>query len=285
MIIKKIGFIGAGNMSYAIIGGLLKAKLTLPENIVVSNRSPQKLERFQKEFGITVAKDSKELARQVDFLVMAVKPNVFDEVAKDILPDLKKDVVIISIAAGKSIEAMETIFGKDKKIVRTMPNTPSLANEGMSALCSNENVTGDEMSEVEQIFNSFGKSQRVSESMFHSVIGVAGSSPAYVFMFIEAMADAAVVSGMPRDQAYAFASQAVYGAAKLVMETGIHPGELKDMVCSPGGTTIEAVVALEKNGFRGAVIEGVNACIAKSIAMENNDFTSKTTAKKSSFKT
>jgi len=268
MITKKMGFIGAGNMSYAIVGGLLKAKLIASENIVVSNRSSRKLEKFQNEFGITVAKDSKELAGQVDFLVMAVKPNVFDQVAKEILPYLKKDVVIISIAAGISIANMEILFGEDKKIVRTMPNTPSLVGEGMSALCPNAHVTGSEMLEVEQLFNSFGKSQTIPEALFHSVIGVAGSSPAYVFMFIEAMADAAVASGMPRDQAYPFASQAVYGAAKLVMESGKHPGELKDMVCSPGGTTIEAVMALEKNGFRGAVMEGTQACISKSIAME-----------------
>ena len=269
MIRKKVGFIGAGNMSHAIIGGLLKAELIPAEKIVVSNRSPQKLERFQKEFGITAAKDSKELAKQVDVLVMAVKPNVFDQVAEEILPHLKEEALILSIAAGISIAHMEALFGKDKKIIRTMPNTPSFVGEGMSALCPNPNVTAEEVLEVEQLFNSFGKSQVVAESLFHSVIGVAGSSPAYVFMFIEAMADGAVSFGMPRDQAYAFASQAVYGAAKLVMESGKHPGELKDMVCSPGGTTIEAVTALEKNGFRGAILEGIKACVMKSKKMES----------------
>jgi len=268
MVTKKIGFIGVGNMSYAMIGGMLKSNIISPENIVISDLDTSKLENAKKEFGVRIVSNSKELVKTADFIFMAVKPNVFDVVAKEISSDIKQESVIISIAAGKNMEAMEVVFGSDKKIVRTMPNTPALANEGMSALCCNENVAKEEMEEVQRIFNSFGKSEIVPEYLFHSVIGVSGSSPAYVFMFIEAMADAAVLAGMPRDQAYTFAAQSVYGASKLVMQSGKHPGELKDMVCSPGGTTIEAVAALEKNGFRSAVMEGIKACIEKSKEME-----------------
>jgi len=268
MLTKKIGFIGAGNMGGAIIGGMLKANIILPENIIISDLNTSRLENFKKEYGVTVAKDSKELAKSADFIFMAIKPNVFDHVARDIVSEMRTETVIISIVAGKDIKMMEDLFGSDKRIVRTMPNTPSLANEGMTALCYNQNVTEEEKEEIQMMFDSIGKSQPLPEYLFAASTGICGSSPAYVFMFIEAMADAAVLAGMPRDQSYVFASQAVYGAAKLVMESGKHPGELKDMVCSPGGATIEAVEALEKNGFRSAVMEGVKACIEKSKEME-----------------
>ena len=145
-----------------------------------------------------------------------------------------------------------------------MPNTPALVGEAMSALCVNQNVTPEELKEVQALFNSFGKSEVISESLMDAVIGVSGSSPAYVDMFIEAMADAAVADGMPRAQAYKFAAQSVYGSAKMVLETGKHPGELKDAVCSPAGTTIEAVAALEAGGFRNTVISAQRACSQKS---------------------
>ena len=191
-------------------------------------------------------------------------PNAILESVKDLIGDEK---IVVSIAAGKSISSMENIIGDDKKIIRTMPNTPALVNEGMSALCPNKNIEDEELKIVKGIFDSFGKSEVVGEYLIDSVIGVSGSSPAYVFMFIEAMADAAVVGGMPRKQAYNFAAQSVLGAAKMVLESGKHPGELKDMVCSPGGTTIEAVKVLENEGMRSSVINAVCACIEKSKEM------------------
>ncbi|MBF4675588.1 pyrroline-5-carboxylate reductase, partial [Clostridioides difficile] len=172
--------------------------------------------------------------------------------------------IIVSIAAGKTIESLESFIGSDKKIVRVMPNTPALVGEGMSALCKNSNVTDEELNMIKALFESFGEAEIVSEYLMDTVTGISGSSPAYVFMFIEAMADAAVLAGMPRQQAYKFASQAVMGSAKMVLETGKHPGELKDMVCSPAGTTIEAVKVLEEEGFRAAVIKSIVACIDKS---------------------
>ena len=164
------------------------------------------------------------------------------------------------IAAGKTIAAIEEAFGKEIKLVRAMPNTPALVGEAMSALCVNAHVTEAELSEVQAIFNSFGIAEVVPESLIDAFVGVSGSSPAYVYLFIEAMADGAVAEGMPRSQAYQFAAQAVLGSAKMVLETGKHPGELKDMVCSPAGTTIEAVRVLEKFGLRSAVIEAEKVC-------------------------
>ena len=225
------------------------------------------LNKLKDEYNINVTVDAREVVKNSDIVFMAVKPNIFDGVlegVKDLIGDGK---IVVSIAAGKSISSMENIIGDDKKIIRTMPNTPALVNEGMSALCPNKNIEDEELKIVKGIFDSFGKSEVVGEYLIDSVIGVSGSSPAYVFMFIEAMADAAVVGGMPRKQAYNFAAQSVLGAAKMVLESGKHPGELKDMVCSPGGTTIEAVKVLENEGMRSSVINAVCACIEKSKEM------------------
>ena len=158
-------------------------------------------------------------------------------------------------------QQLQELFGKPVKIVRTMPNTPALVGEGITGVCKNELVTEEELSYICKIFSGFGKAEVLSEKLMDVVVSVSGSSPAYVFLFIEAMADAAVADGMPRAQAYKFAAQAVYGSAKMVLETGKHPGELKDMVCSPGGTTIEAVRVLEEKGFRSSVIEAMKACV------------------------
>lgn len=264
---KKIGFIGSGNMAKAMIGGIVKSKLVDSNNIIASDLNELALENVKNEYGINVTTNSKEVVKFSDIVIVAVKPNVYDivlEGVKELVDDKK---IIVTIAAGKTIESIENVIGNDKKVIRTMPNTPALVNEGMSALCKNKNITDEELNIVKEIFNSFGKAEIVNEYLIDSVIGVSGSAPAYVFMFIEAMADAAVLAGMPRNQAYTFAAQAVMGSAKMVLETGKHPGELKDMVCSPGGTTIEAVKTLEAEGFRSAVIKAIGDCIEKSKEM------------------
>ena len=189
-------------------------------------------------------------ASMADFLVLSVKPHLYKIVIDEIKDYLKPETVVITIAAGITLEKLKNMFGKNIKTVRTMPNTPAMAGEGMTAVIPNEFVTENELKEVMEILNSFGKAEIIEEKLIDAVIAVSGSSPAYVYMMIEAMGDAAVAGGMARDKAYKFAAQAVLGSAKMVLETGIHPGELKDMVCSPGGTTIEAVAALEENGFR-----------------------------------
>lgn len=261
---KFIGFIGAGNMGSAIIGGILNASLATTSQIIASAHSQKTLEEVRNKFSIETTLSNEIVAERSDILFLAVKPNMFDEVIPQIAPHIKSGCIIVSIAAGKTIDSIEKAFGRDIKLVRAMPNTPALVGEAMSALCANEAVTEDELAQIQEIFNSFGKCEVVKEGLIDAVVGVSGSSPAYVYMFIEAMADAAVADGMPRAQAYKFAAQSVYGAAKMVLETRKHPGELKDAVCSPGGTTIEAVAALEKGGFRNTVITAQRACAKKS---------------------
>ena len=224
---KKIGFIGAGNMAGAIIGGIIKSNLVESQNVIASAKTMTNLNKLKDEYNINVTLDAREVVKNSDIVFMAVKPNIFDGVLEGVKDLIGDEKIVVSIAAGKSISSMENIIGDDKKIIRTMPNTPALVNEGMSALCPNKNIEDEELKIVKGIFDSFGKSEVVGEYLIDSVIGVSGSSPAYVFMFIEAMADAAVVGGMPRKQAYNFAAQSVLGAAKMVLESGKHPGEIQ----------------------------------------------------------
>ena len=261
---KRIGFIGSGNMAKAMIGGIVKSGFVKSENVISSDLNQATLDTMKKEFSINTTTDSKEVVKNSDIIVVAVKPNIYDIVLKSVVDLIDDSKIIVTIAAGKTIKSIEDVIGSDKKIIRTMPNTPALVNEAMSAICKNKNITDEDLDIVKQMFSSFGKAEVVGEYLIDAVIGVSGSSPAYVFMFIEAMADAAVMYGMPRQQAYKFASQAVLGAAKMVLETGKHPGELKDMVCSPGGTTIKAVATLEEEGLRNAVIRGTVDCIEAS---------------------
>ncbi len=205
-----------------------------------------------------------ETAAGSDILFLAVKPQMYETVIAEIKDSVRKDAVIVSIAPGKTMEWLEGQFGKKVKLVRCMPNTPALVGEGCTGVCFHESLSEEEKKEILRLLESFGRAIEVAEGLMDVVVGVSGSSPAYVFMFIEAMADAAVADGMPRKQAYEFAAQAVLGSAKMVLETGMHPGELKDMVCSPGGTTIEAVKVLEEKGLRSAVIKAQCACVDKS---------------------
>jgi pyrroline-5-carboxylate reductase len=264
---KVVGFIGSGNMGQAMIGGIIESGLVESSNIIVSDLDENKLDYIQSEYKTQVTQDSLKVAKHSDVIFLAVKPNIYDVVLNQIKDYVDGDKIIISIAAGKTLEYLEGILGEKAKIIRAMPNTPALVTEGMSAICKNNNVTQTEMAFVKHLFESFGKAEEVAEYLFDSVTAVSGSSPAYVFMFIEALADGAVLGGMPRDKAYTFAAQAVLGSAKMVLETGKHPGELKDMVCSPGGTTIEAVAELEEKGFRNAVISAVKKCMDKSKEM------------------
>jgi len=264
---RTIGFIGSGNMGQAMIGGILNAGLVKPEGIIVCDPDKNKLAALEEKLGVRIVSKSTELAALADVIVLAVKPDIYPLVMKEIAGTVKKEALIVTIAAGRSLAEVESILGADVKAVRTMPNTPALVNEGMAALCPNGNVTEEELGVVRTIFESFGKAEVIPEKLMDAVVGISGSSPAYVFMFIEALADAGVKGGMPRDKAYRFAAQAVLGSARMVLETGKHPGELKDMVCSPGGTTIEAVSVLEAEGMRSSVIKAVDACIRKSGAM------------------
>jgi pyrroline-5-carboxylate reductase len=264
---KKIGFIGCGNMAQAIIGGILSSNLVDNTNIMASNPTNNKLEHVKKQYNILTTNNNIDVANFSDILFLAIKPNKYKDVISEIRDYVKQDVVIVSIAAGISIEFIEKHLVRDIKVVRTMPNTPCLVKEGMSAISFNSNVNYEEKSIILSIFESFGKAEIIDENLMDIIPAVSGSSPAYVYILIEALADGAVLQGMPRSQAYKFASQAVLGAAKTVLETGEHPGSLKDKVCSPGGTTIEAVYELEKNSFRASIISAMQSCTKKAMEM------------------
>lgn len=262
-----LGFVGCGNMARAMLQGILQKKLYNSEDIIVSRRNEKALAEIKEQLSVNVTADNAEVAQKADVLVLAVKPFQFETVIGEIRDVVQEDTLVISIAAGQTMENIERLFGKNIKLVRSMPNTPALVLEGAAGVCFNEKVNDVDKKMVMDIFSSFGIAHEVPESMMDTVVGVSGSSPAYVFMFIEAMADGAVADGMPRAQAYELAAQSVLGSAKMVLETGKHPGELKDMVCSPAGTTIEAVRVLEQKGFRSAVIEAMKACVKKAKEM------------------
>ena len=266
---KKIGFIGCGNMGEAILKGITTS-FDNSENIYIYTKTEKTQSRLQENYKINILKSSVEVARTSDIIFLAVKPNIFPTIMNEIKNVIDNSKIIISIAAGVTIDTLENGLGKNNKIIRTMPNTPASVGMGMTSFSPNKNITKDDLVMVQEILKSFGLAEEVDESLIHSVIGVSGSSPAYVFMFIESMADAAVKGGMPRDKAYKFAAQSIMGAAKMVLDTGIHPGVLKDMVCSPGGTTIEAVAELERTGFRNSIISAMTKCMNKSKEMSKN---------------
>ncbi len=266
---KNIGFIGAGNMGSAIIGGLIDKSIVKASQIYVVSQHQYKTQATAEKFGINAAINIEKLTIASDILIVAVKPKVVAKVLLEALPFIKKNTVIVSIAAGVTLASLEAILGVDKKIIRIMPNLPSIVGEGVSSITPNTKVKETDLDDIKAIFNSLGKAQIVSEDLIHAVVGVSGSSPAYVFMFIEALADAAVQGGMPREQAYTFAAQSVLGSAKMMLETGTHPGILKDMICSAGGTTIEAVCELERKGFRAAIIDAARSAMTKSQEMSN----------------
>ena len=259
----KAGFIGCGNMAQAIIGGIIKNGAVKAAEVVASDVFEDSLKKAREAYGIKIAAGNLEVAAQSDLVFLAVKPHQIAGVIKEIAPKISAEKIVVSIAAGIDLKSMEGWFAKKVKLVRLMPNTPALVGAGMTGASPNALVTAEELSLVRSLLDGIGRCEVVPESLMEAVMAVSGSGPAYVYMFIEALADAAVLEGMPRALAYTFAAQMVMGSAKMVLETGRHPGELKDMVCSPGGTTIEAVAVLEERGFRSAVIEAAGACAAK----------------------
>lgn len=264
---KTIGFLGAGNMGKAIIKGIIASNITPSKNIIVYDVYQPAVAEAEKNLKITGAASEVTVAEQSDMIILAVKPNTIGTVLDTIGGHLKENTVVVSIAAGRTLAQLESHLPEGTKIVRVMPNTPALVSMGMSALSPNAYVTDEDKAFVADVFRSFGKAEFVGEYLMDAVVGVSGSAPAYVYMFIEALADGAVLAGMPRAQAYQFAAQTVLGSAQMVLETGKHPGELKDMVTSPGGTTIAAVQSLENDGFRSAVINAVLAAAEKNKVM------------------
>ena len=260
---KKIACIGTGAMGGAIIRAVCN-KFD-PNNITVSNRTLEKGKSFANDTGCRFADNNKDCIKDAKYIFIAVKPAFLSDLFAEIKNDIPSDAVVISMAAGVKIEKLES-FAK-ARYVRIMPNVPAQIAKGMTALSCKDNINSEEFSDITEILETAGKVEQVPEKLMDCVTGVSGSGPAFVFMFIEAMADAAVRCGMPRKQAYTYAAQTVMGSAALVLETGKHPGELKDSVTSPAGTTIEGVAALESNGMRNAVIEAVTASYNKSVSL------------------
>jgi pyrroline-5-carboxylate reductase len=259
----NVGFIGTGNMGSAMIKSIVKSGILPAANVFMYDTDRNKLEGLNKETGAGTLGSAVEITEKSDIVILAVKPNVLKTVLETIKPKLDDNKILVSFAVGIPIKFYKGIIGESKKVVRTMPNTPMMVGEGMTLIAYDNNISDEELKIIKALFDCTGKSEFLDEKLMSEVTALTGSSPAYVYMFIEAMADAAVLSGIPRALAYKLASQAVLGSAKMVLETGIHPGELKDQVCSPAGTTIEAVSILEKNGFRYAVMDAMNECTKK----------------------
>jgi len=262
-----IGFIGTGNMGTAMIKGYLKGNPAAAESMAAYDSNQDKALTLGRETGIFICADAAELARRSDMIVLAVKPNIYDHVLSGLAEHFSPEKIVISMAAGISTGYIQEFFPYPVKVVRIMPNTPALVNEGMTAVCRNGNVSDREYEQVAELFRAIGKIEFIEEVLMDAAVGISGSSPAYVYMFIEALAEAGIVEGLSEKQSYRMAAQSVLGAAKMVIETGIHPNELRDMVCSPGGTTIEAVKALQRNGFRDNIFDAVRAAADKSRKM------------------
>ena len=260
----KLGFIGCGNMASAIMSGIISNGLIQADEIIGADVFAPSKEKAKATLGIQIAESNIEVVQKADAFVLSIKPQFYAQVIAEIKDYVKENQIIITLAPGKTLDWLEEQFGKPVKVVRTMPNTPAMVQEGMTAACASTSVTTEELAYVCDILKAFGEVEVVPEKLMDAVVAVSGSSPAYVFMMIEAMAHAAVAEGMPRNQANKFAAKAVMGSAKMVLETGKHPGELKDMVCSPGGTTIEAVKVLEETGFKGALMQAMEVCAEKS---------------------
>ncbi|NCU17845.1 pyrroline-5-carboxylate reductase [Pallidibacillus pasinlerensis] len=260
---RTIGFIGCGNIAKSMIAGIVKSKKVNSNQIIASNRSTPSLVEMEELYGIKTTTSNLEVAQNADFLFLTITADSYEAVISEIREVVRPSTIIVSVAAGESIQKNEQRFGRPVKLIKAMPNTPAMVNEGVTGLAVNEHVTESDKEEIKAIFESFGRVELVDESLMDVVTAVGGSSPAFTYMFIEALADGAVMYGMPRKQAYVFAAQAVLGAAKMMLETNIHPAELKDSVCSPGGTTIESVARLEERGLRSAVIEAVKVNVEK----------------------
>lgn len=258
----RFGFIGMGNMGFAIMKGLLRT--VSPEQLTFSARNREKMEDVSARTGVAFSDDNGICAASCQYLVLAVKPQQFDKVIGEIKDLMKPDQIVISIAPGYTTADLSERFGGVCRIVRAMTNTPALVGEGMTGVSYDAaQFSAEEQQNIRSLFESFGKMELVEEKLMNAVVCASGSSPAYVYMFIEALADSAVKYGLPRAAAYELAAQTVLGSAKMVLETGEHPGRLKDQVCSPGGTTIAGVAALEEHGLRNAVIKATDACYEK----------------------
>jgi len=259
---KTAGCIGTGVMGSALMNAV--AKVAGGAHVLVRDADPARTAEFCRSSGCVAAETNREVASSVRFLFLAVKPQYLKPVLEELTPALDPSTVVVSMAAGIKIEALRLMLGGHAKIVRIMPNTPAAVGSGMIAIAPDATVSAEETEELRGLLAAAGLTELTGEPLMDAVTAVSGSGPAYVYLFTEALADAGVRMGMPRAQAIRYAAQTLKGAAEMVLETGQHPGSLKDSVCSPGGTTIAAVAKLEEKGFRHAVIEGAMAAWERS---------------------
>lgn len=265
----RIGFLGAGKMATALARGWLQAGLVAPQNLCASDPLPEARAEFAKETGATVHDKNLAVVAASDLLVLAVKPQVMESVLNEISGKVTpQQHLVISIAAGVPLGTLAPgLGGHQHRLVRVMPNTPCLVGASATAYAAGPSATPDDLRLVDRLFNSVGKAIAVPEKLLDAVTGLSGSGPAYVFVLLEALSDGGVRMGLPRDVATLLAAQTMYGAAKMLLETGLHPGVLKDMVASPGGTTIAGLHALETGGVRGALIDAVQAATLRSMEL------------------
>jgi pyrroline-5-carboxylate reductase len=254
---RKIGFIGAGKMGSALMQGIIKAKIVKSENVGASDVYEPFLEDLKAQLGIRVSTDNAVIARDSDILILAVKPQTLGSVLANLRDYITFDKLVISIAAGVPLSTYEGALPEGTRVVRVMPNIAATVSEAASGVAPGKNATSEDLKTALEIFSAVGTAVQVPESLMDAVTGLSGSGPAFIFPVIEAMADGAVLEGMDRKSALTLAAQTVLGAAKMMLETGMHPGELKDMVTSPAGTTIEGIHALEEAGIRAAFMNAV----------------------------
>ena len=260
---KKIGFIGAGNMAEALIKGILKASLYSSQKIILSDINQDRLLYLNKKYGPQAAKSNSDLVTQSDIVILAIKPQIVTDVLNEIAPEINKHKLFISIAAGIKLSLFKAHLGKDIRLIRVMPNTPALMLEGITAICS-DGVMQDDMERAKQIFSAVGRIVVIKESLIDVITGLSGSGPAYVAMIVEALTDGGVLMGLPREISQELSLQTVLGTTRLLMESKKHPAFLKDMVSSPGGTTIQGIYALEKGGLRATLMEAIKSATIRS---------------------
>lgn len=263
------GFIGVGNMGSAILKASYKA--FGQDEIVYYDASKEKCSLISEQLNISPENSNTELVKKCKYLILAIKPQYFSDVLEEINGLVTPEHIIISIAAGVNIESIKSVLGLRTRVIRAMPNTPAMIFKGSTGISfSSDKYNEHEISQLDRFFRSFGEYDVFNESLMNAVTCASGSSPAYVYTFIEALADSVVSLGIPRDKAYALVAQTVVGAASMVLETGEHPGVLKDQVCSPGGTTIAGIKALEENGFRNAIMKATDACYKRANELSIN---------------
>ena len=264
MIKKTLGFIGAGNMAAALVKGLLHAKVVPPESITVSDVKADRLALFAETHGVKTTQDNHALVGACDVIVLSVKPQVIDKVLELVGGGIGAGKLVISIAAGVPVSAIEGRLPAGTHVVRTMPNTPATVQAGATAIAPGTHATEADLEVARELFSAVGRVVTLDETLLDAVTGLSGSGPAYVFLMIEALADGGVKVGLHRDTALLLAAQTVYGSAKLLLDTGEHPGRLKDMVTSPGGTAIAGLHTLESGGLRRTLIDAVESATNRS---------------------